>query len=249
MKPNYQLVNLENQVFGKLLIKSRGPKSNDGKSQWVCVCTCPERNEVIVRQKDLLQGKVNSCGCIRREMVVDRNTKHSSSRRGNQTPEYVVWRSMKNRCNSDDPRVAANYKNLGIKVCERWQSFSNFLEDMGNRPSPMHTLDRIDGSDGGTLGYTKENCRWATYKEQANNRRSTKLVEMNGKSQSLKQWCEELNLSYGTILARVYQHGWGYERALTTPVRTINRHIENYVESKNSKEPSSEGSKSPEITG
>lgn len=97
-------------------------------------------------------------------------------------------------------------------MCDRWLDFNNFALDMGDRPTPQYTLDRID-NDG---DYCPENCRWATHKTQANNKRSNRFLTYNGKSQTLKQWSDQLGLSKAKIRQRL-ERGWDVERTLTTP--------------------------------
>ena len=100
------------------------------------------------------------------------NLKHNHRTVGHRSPTYSCWESMNSRCNNKKSQSFYNYGGRGIKVCKEWKSFLNFLEDMGERPSQDHTLDRIDVNK----GYFKENCKWSTRKEQANNRRNTCYV-------------------------------------------------------------------------
>ena len=99
---------------------------------------------------------------------------------------------MKSRCNNPNNNQYSDYGGRGIRVCERWSTFENFLADMGERPTPKHSIDRIDVNG----DYCPENCRWATKEEQNNNKRNCILVTYNGKTQNFKQWCKELNLPY-----------------------------------------------------
>ena len=127
--------------------------------------------------------------------------------------EYRTWRAMKARChNTIDPKCA-NYGGRGIRVCERWaNSFEAFLEDMGRKPSPRHSIDRVD-NDG---NYEPSNCRWATPKEQANNqrlKRSARMVEWNGKTQTMSDWARELGISVTLIHYRL-EKGWSPAEAL-----------------------------------
>lgn len=157
-------------------------------------------------------GKSSSCGCLHRKRLGESHRTHGHTIGKNPSKEYYSWQAMKFRCTNP---LAARYKDYGargITVCDRWlNSFENFFEDMGNRPSKNHTLERVDNNK----GYSKENCRWATPKEQSNNRRSCKLIEYKGVEKTLKQWAEEFGLNYGNIHKRIYKSGWSIEDAFT----------------------------------
>lgn len=140
--------------------------------------------------------------------------KHGFRRRGSRTPEYACWESMIQRCTDPNFEAYHNYGGRGIKVCERWRySFENFLADMGPRPEGK-TLDRID-DDG---DYEPGNCRWATWIEQGNNRRTNKVLEYRGIRKTIAEWARETGLSYETIRSRL-NHGWSVERALTALIQ------------------------------
>lgn len=117
--------------------------------------------------------------------------------------EYQIWRQMRDRCNNPNSRRYKNYGGRGITVCKRWDSFERFYEDMGPAPSLLHTIERIN-NDG---KYTPANCRWATPQEQANNRRTNKLITYRGKTQTIAQWARELGLPYHWIKYRL-SIGW-----------------------------------------
>lgn len=128
-------------------------------------------------------------------------------------PTYRVWTDMKRRCVNPKHKAYPRYGARGISVCERWlNDFAAFVADMGEKPEGM-TLDRIDNAG----PYSPENCRWATWREQNNNRRSTRKLEWDGRTQSLRQWSRELGINHVTLRRRL-EHGWTVERALTTPV-------------------------------
>lgn len=131
------------------------------------------------------------------------------------TPEWITWYSMKRRCNKPDDHQRVPYEGIGYDP--DWEDFDNFYRDMGDRPSPQHSIDRKDG----TKGYSKDNCHWATKKEQALNRKSTIWVKVGEKEMCLKDACALLNLHYKTIHTRVSRHGWPLDKALTTPVRKL----------------------------
>lgn len=141
--------------------------------------------------------------------------KHGHSPFGKPTKMYRIWSGMRNRCGNSKNQAYDDYGGRGIKVCDRWQEFSNFLADMGHPPSDKHTIDRKD-NDG---DYEPGNCVWSTKKEQANNRRSNRLLEYQGRSQTVQRWSDELKISSTTISMRINQYGWEIGKALNTPVR------------------------------
>jgi hypothetical protein len=126
---------------------------------------------------------------------------------------YAIWKSMRTRCCNKNCAAYKHYGGRGIKICQRWMdSFENFLNDMGERPSMEHTLDRIDNNG----DYCVENCRWATQLEQKNNTRKNAFLSFNGKTQTIAYWARELNLSPATISGR-YQRGLSDIDCLSTP--------------------------------
>lgn len=143
--------------------------SMDGVYRYRCVCDCGK--EVVVKAHFLKEsGKTKptkSCGCYRTDSIVNRSTKHGFSKRGMVDSEYTSWNLMKDRCNNKNNKRYSDYGGRGISICERWESFENFIEDMGKKPSSKHSIDRIDN----TKGYSKENCKWATKSEQGANKR------------------------------------------------------------------------------
>lgn len=115
------------------------------------------------------------------------------------TPEHIIWRSMLQRCRDRNSTKYTSYGGRGISICDRWLIFENFLTDMGHRPTPHHSIDRID-NDG---NYCPENCRWATQKQQARNKRRTIRVEIEGTSIALADYCEANNLNHAIIRQRI----------------------------------------------
>lgn len=167
-----------------------------------------------VGAQDLVSGDAKSCGCLKLDMFVERFTTHG----GSSTPEYAIWYSMIRRCETPSDTNYPRYGACGIRACDRWRhSFENFLADMGPRPSPEHSIDRIESAG----NYEPGNCRWTTRIEQNRNRRSNRMVTWNGRTQTLAAWAEEVGI-YGDLLSYRLNAGWSVERALTTPARGCN---------------------------
>lgn len=161
-------VNIAGQTFGRLtaLLSEKSPRGRI----WTCQCTCGNYTKTLSER--LRSGRTLSCGCLRSEMAVSRNFKHGLS----DTPERLVWSKMRQRCSNPDDIAFKSYGARGIAVCDQWQSFQEFYNDMGKRPSPKHTLERIN-NDG---NYEPGNCRWATRKEQSRNTRRNIFVTFKG---------------------------------------------------------------------
>ena len=161
-------IDLTGQKFGRLVVVGDSEKrSARGHVLWSCHCDCG--NDVVVRADNLLKGGTKSCGCYQKEMGIlhGKVIKHGHSAKATRSRTYVTWQTMKARCLNEKSTSYKNYGGRGITVCDRWlHSFENFLEDMGVRPDDT-SIDRIN-NDG---NYEKGNCRWATAKEQAYNRR------------------------------------------------------------------------------
>jgi hypothetical protein len=132
------------------------------------------------------------------------------------TPEYHVWQQIKRRCHNPREKAYCNYGGRGIECCQVWRdSFQNFITDMGRRPSSSHTIERKNNDK----GYAPDNCVWATRGEQACNRRSNRIVTIDGISRPLSEWTKDIGINYSTAVYRIKQLGWEPKDALTTPVK------------------------------
>lgn len=195
-------VDRRGEIFGRLTIVDYAGRWGNNLRKWKCKCKCG--NEVITALKG-----AQSCGCLNREEKQSRATHGHTG-----TKTYSAWKSMRRRCTNEKSIHFKNYGGRGIKVCERWaHSFEAFLSDMGTAPERC-TLDRIN-NDG---NYEPSNCRWATKREQDNNRRTNVFITFNHTTQTIRQWCRALGYS-DTLLKGRFKLGWSVERALTEPAR------------------------------
>jgi hypothetical protein len=190
--------------FAQLTVKRLVGKDGRGAYVWECLCDCGRVSNV--RGYLLRTGRTKSCGCLRKKSG-DRTRTHGMSG----TTTYNVWRGMIQRCQDPARKDYYRYGGAGVTVCERWQSFNNFLADMGERPEGL-TLDRIDNAK----GYSPDNCRWATPTEQVRNSSAVKPITIGGHTQIQSEWLAQSGVNTGTLWRRLAR-GWPLERALTTP--------------------------------
>jgi hypothetical protein len=130
-------------------------------------------------------------------------------------PIYNTWKTMVNRCHLETSIGYKDYGAKGIRVCEKWRVFTNFVEDMGHRPSSLHTIERRDN----TGDYCPENCVWATMKQQANNRSSNRRITYRGETQTLAQWCERLQIGRTKLTKRLDDCDNNAELAFANPYK------------------------------
>ncbi len=203
---HYSRIILDGQRFGRLLVIKEIRIEPQNERRFLCLCDCGNKHEA--GYGNLRAGNVRSCGCFGRTHSIT----HGCTANRKRTRAYSSWAAMRQRCTDPNFWAFDHYGGRGITICKRWRhSFENFLADMGE-PAKGMTLDRID-NDG---GYSPENCRWATRKEQANNSRKNVMVTFRGKTQSLSRWSEEVGIRPERISRRL-KNGWSVEQALTIP--------------------------------
>jgi hypothetical protein len=168
-------IDLTGQRFGRLQVilqVPRPPDARDTRARWLCKCDCG--NFSHKDSANLRNGISRSCGCLQIDLTISRQTTHGCSPADwtKHTPEYRCWQNMIARCVNPNRRDYKHYGGRGISVCERWRKFEAFLEDMGIKPDPSLTLDRINVNG----HYEPSNCRWATWSEQQCNKRQAKHI-------------------------------------------------------------------------
>lgn len=206
-----KLINLSGKQFGKLtVIEYAGKRQRPGGSfsyDWRCRCECG--NEFIADGNCIRRGSATSCGCDNSEKLCD----HGMSKPEHpQHWAWIVWSGMRRRCYTVSDSAYNRYGGRGIKICDAWlESVRQFYADMGDRPTPKHTIERIDNNG----NYEPGNCVWATRAEQTENQRSTKLLTFQGESLSISKWARRLGISRRTLSRRIAS-GWTVEQALHT---------------------------------
>lgn len=198
-----KIPDLIGQTFGRLTVFGRAPRRKN-HAYWLCRCACGREKEVY--GSDLRHGKTKSCGCLAR--------KHGESK----SPTYLSWVGMRRRCIREDRPHWGDYGGRGIRICDRWESYENFVADMGERPAGC-TLDRID-NDG---DYEPSNCRWATPSEQSRNRRSNRPITVDGETRTIVEWSELSGVHRSTIWRRL-KRGWAPREAVFAPLAASNRY-------------------------
>lgn len=202
-----RLIDRTGDRYARLTVVERLPakSSRDTNARWFCRCDCGRAT--VAYGGDLERGKVKSCGCLNAERIMQ----HGMSN----THVYAVWQAMLQRCENPKAQRYEIYGGRGISVCESWHRFENFYADMGVRPKG-YSLDRIDVHK----GYCKENCRWATTVQQANNKQRNRIVEFKGEKKTLAEWAETIGIGWYTLRSRLDNYGWDVERAFTERVHS-----------------------------
>lgn len=217
---------LTGQIFGRLTVLGHGgwyvqPNGTKG-SLWRCACSCGR--EMTARVGKLNNGHTRSCGCLQAERRGSAQVTHRASR----TAEYHAWQGIRKRCYLSSHKSYARYGGRGIALCARWQESCAFLADMGPRPSPRHSIDRIDNARGYECGrpdctdcgpaQRSLNCRWATPIEQSRNRSDNRIVEIDGERRCIAEWGELRGVAQSVIASRL-RSGWDPARAVMQEAR------------------------------
>lgn len=197
-KTRTNLKNEKGKEYGQLKVLCRARNGNKGLAKWKCRCSC---GRVIVTSGNSLRGGKTSCrSCVRAKRKYPRSIVSKELK-----STYAAWGNMIQRC-KNHPR----YRNRGIKVCQRWkQSFANFLEDMGEKPSLELELERRNNDE----GYSPENCKWATRKEQTRNTSRNHKITIQGVTKTITDWCLFYGTNYSTAIQRI-KWGWDAKRAV-----------------------------------
>lgn len=203
--------NLIGQRFNRLVVQQFAGYTPKHHAQWVCLCDCG--NTKVIKAASFLRGNIKSCGCMLKEMYAASKGRKNGNRH---KPLWRLWRGMIGRCHNPNASNYKNYGGRGIFVCDEWRhSYEKFILDAGERPSNYYSLDRIDVN----LGYSKENCRWATAKEQQNNRRCNHVIEFRGEKKTITEWADGLGLTATALRLRLTAGCWDLDVAMTTPAQ------------------------------
>ncbi len=198
---------LTGRTFGEwTVLEYAGHAPPSGPKFFRCRCSCG--NVVLVNCYQLQNGKSMSCGHN------GSTYKHGCARRSGLSPMYRLWRGIMNRCHNRNTKEYKDYGGRGIVVCERWQDFTKFVEDMGERPSKSHTVGRRDNYG----HYGPDNCRWETMAEQGRNKRNNRVFEYLGERMCITDIARAVGINIITLRYRVILLGWSVEKAVNTPV-------------------------------
>lgn len=203
-------IDMTGQRIGKLTVVEYAG-SDKNKAIWKCACDCG--STTVVTGNALRTGKVKSCGCLRTDKKKEVALKRDYPRL------YNVWNSMRRRCNDERNHKYPMYGGRGIKVCDEWNTFENFLNwalDTGYDSTAKYsecTIDRIDTDS----NYEPGNCRWVNAKAQANNTRKNRKITIGGETKTFAEWERKYGLPHGTICKRLLRN-WGEEEAVLTPL-------------------------------
>lgn len=195
----------------KIVADAEDRITKSGRSIRMSVCDCQCGRRVVIASQKIIHGYTKSCGCLRREVLSEgTNVRHGHQRDNRKSPTLACWSTMKQRCLNPKCKKWPIYGGRGIKICPRWMVFSNFLDDMGERPDGL-TLDRKDTNG----NYEPSNCRWATPKQQSHNMRKNRWFTVNGHYGCMSDLAKLFGVSASLIHYRL-SHGWSVDDAFLT---------------------------------
>lgn len=207
--------NLTGQKFGRWIVTGYGkPKqqtSGQYKTTWHCICACGEERDVL--ETNLIRGLSTSCGCIRKEKCGDRLRQLNKTHGDSHTRLFRIWTGIKTRCFDKNDKTYKRYGGRGISMCQEWKDdFTKFRDwALANGYSDELTCDRIDNDK----GYSPDNCRWATYKQQGRNTSKNTLLTINGETLAAAEWAERNGIQKELVYGRL-KKGWTPEEAVST---------------------------------
>jgi len=209
--------------YGRLLVVSaKRVKDSNGRGRTVldCICDCGSKKQV--ESSSAKSGKSLSCRCLRIDLNLKTFTTHGEASKSARSDEYQIYMAMKNRCYLKSNKHYHLYGGRGIGMSDEWKNdFMCFLSDMGRRPSPAHSIDRIDNEK----GYSKENCRWATPKEQANNKRSTVRIEHYGMMMTISEMASMYAIPFKHLEYRIKKKKMGVADAVFSAAQSLNKSL------------------------
>lgn len=227
LNPNSMIGKKFNRLTIEEFVKEeKRPYKNAGGYDYYYKCKCDCENYIITTLKELRREHKKSCGCLKSENSKNMIMKFCITKNGETVGKYKrlyhIWNGMKERCYNQNCKEYKYYGKNGISICEDWKDYESFkIWSLDNGYNDLLTIDRIDVNG----NYEPSNCRWVTMKEQCNNKSTNKYIEYQGKTQTLAQWCEELDLNYDRVLARLNRCNWTVEQAFELPLQQLKRKI------------------------
>lgn len=208
-KDGTQVLFKKGEKFNRLTVDSVYIDLNIGKVYCDCTCECTnKKNHIVI--SSLISGNTKSCGCLNKELTIERNTKHGQAKRGKKTRLYEIWNSMRKRCDNPNTASSKGYYDKGIKYCDEWNEFSIFQKwAEENGYDENLTLERKDNSK----GYNPDNCCWIPKSEQSKNRTTNHYITYNGETHTLTDWAKIRNINRSTLTKRL-KNGWSISESL-----------------------------------
>ena len=190
--------NLEGVRFGRIVVLKCVGKTRNNITVYKCVCDCGD--EKYLRSDKIKTQQVGACGCAKNKIRPCYRRNRKPGTRIKRTSEYRAWEDIKKRCLNPKHKDYPNYGGRGIGMCDEWvNSSASFLKDMGNKPSSLHEIDRIDNE----LGYTKDNCHWVTKKVNNWNKRNNRVFMYKGRDVCVAELSERYKIKYSVLYYRL----------------------------------------------